>query len=262
MGAGVDIGADEVTEEEAPPPEPIPPAQPEGKIVEPCEGVTPPQICVRETQTGQVTQVTSNLEFGDIEHQLAWSPDGQQIVFGAGSDFRVTQRNDHKLYVINADGSDLRQITNGDTNDMFPAWSPDGQWIAFHHSCDLSIIRPDGSEGRMLLEGSEKFCTAMTAWSPDSQQIALPNTFGPGEETAHYEVWVVNRDGSDPRVVYSFEQLLKWMDVAWSPDGQQIACSYDDRDGREALLINADGSGEPKVIDETPWSWLPNFWPQ
>jgi ABC-type branched-subunit amino acid transport system substrate-binding protein len=63
-------------------------------------------------------------------------------------------------------------------------------------------------------------------------------------------------------MVYSFEQPLKWMDVAWNPDGRQIACSYDDGSGRKALLINADGSSEPKMIDEMPWSWLPNFWPQ
>jgi len=249
--------------EGAPPPKPIPPTQPEeGKIVERCEDVTPPQICIRDAQTDQVVQVTNNLEFGDIEHQLAWSPDGQQFIFGAGSDFEVTQRHDHKLYVLNADGSGLRQITSGDTNDMFPDWSPDGQWIAFHRSCDLWIIRPDGSDGQSLLAGSGEFCASNIAWSPDSQRIAFPNTFGPGEETAHWEVWGVNRDGTNARMVYPFEQPLRWMEAAWSPDGRQIACWYNEGGKMKGLLVNADGSGEPKVIDEMPWSWLPNFWPQ
>jgi TolB protein len=158
--------------EKAPPPKPIPPVPPdEGKIVEPCEGPKPPQICVRDAQTNQVTQVTDNLEFGAI-YRATWSPDGQQIVFNAGSDFEITQRHDHKLYVINADGSGLRQITSGDTNDITPAWSPDGQWIAFHRNCDLWVVRPDGSDGRRLLEGSPGFCAAAMVWSPDSQQIA------------------------------------------------------------------------------------------
>jgi Tol biopolymer transport system component len=137
----------------APPPRPIPPKQSEeGKIVERCEGPKPPQICVRDVKTDLVTQVTNDLEFGEI-HQFAWSPDGQQIIFDAGSDFEVTRRHDHKLYVINADGSGLRQITSGDVNDIDPAWSPDGQWISFHRNCALWLIRPDASDGRRLLEG-------------------------------------------------------------------------------------------------------------
>jgi Tol biopolymer transport system component len=243
------------------PPEPGPPAQPEeGKIVEPCEGVTPPQICVRDAQTGWVTQVSESLDFGLVNYRAAWSPDGQQIVFSAGSDFEVTQRHDYKLYLINADGSDLRPITSGDTNDIHPVWSPDGDWIAFHRNCGLWVIRPGGSKGRMLLEGTEKFCAVMMAWSPDSQQIAFVNIHD--VDTAPPEVWVINRDGTDARVVYSFERPLELWEVAWSPDGQRIACWYEEDGKGKGLLINADGSGEPKVIDEMPWAWLPNFWPQ
>jgi ABC-type branched-subunit amino acid transport system substrate-binding protein len=66
-------------------------------------------------------------------------------------------------------------------------------------------------------------------------------------------------------VVYSFERV-EWLgEVAWSPDGQRIACWYGEDGKEKGLLINADGSGEPQIIegmDRMPWSWLPNFWPQ
>jgi serine/threonine protein kinase/Tol biopolymer transport system component len=239
---------------------PVSPAQPEGKIVEQCAGMTPPQICVRDAETDQVTQVTDSLEFGSIG-LYTWSPDGQQIIFSAGSDPEVTQQHDHKLYIINADGSGLRRVTSGDTNDVDPAWSPDGQWIAFHRSCSLCLVRPDGSDVRRLLKESDEFCAMAMAWSPDSQQIVFLNA--PAEK-AFPEIWVVNRDGTEPRVVYSFEQPSEWVETAWSPDGLQIACWYDEGGRAKALLINADGSGEPQFIErdeEMPWSWRNNFWP-
>ena len=54
-----------------------------------------------------------------------FSPDGKQIVFtgqvGGFSD----------LFIINADGSDLRRLTNDKYADLLPTWSPDGKTIAF-----------------------------------------------------------------------------------------------------------------------------------
>jgi len=55
----------------------------------------------------------------------AWSPDGRQIVF-TGYDGGLSD-----LFVVNADGSDLRRLTNDKDADLQPAWSPDGKTIAF-----------------------------------------------------------------------------------------------------------------------------------
>ena len=241
---------------------PVPPAQPEeGKLVQQCEGVTHRQLCVHDVKTGRVTQMTDNLDFGSLGRP-AWSPDGQQIVFDAGSDPEVTGQHDHKLYLIHADCSDLRQVTSGDANDIMPTWSPDGEWIAFHRNCALWLVHPDGSDAQELLGSSEEFCASMIAWSPDGQQIAFLNI----SERVLPEIWVVNRDGAAPHAVHSFERSQEPGEVAWAPDGRQIACWYGEGgEGKKTLLINADGSGEPETIemkDERLRSWLPNSWPQ
>jgi Tol biopolymer transport system component len=235
----------------------------EGKIVDLCKDVTPTQICIHDVKTGQITRVTSDLDFGQVGG-LGWSPDGQQILFSAGPNPEITGWWDDKLYLLHVkeplqgiDRSDLRQITSGDTTDLDPAWSPDGQWIAFQRNCGLWVIRPDGAGARMLLVGTEDFCANWPAWSPDSQQIAFSNVGAP-----FIEVWVIDADGSDPRLIYTFERRLEWGFPAWSHDGRQIACRYSDDREAKTLLIRVDGSGEPQIVGQTPWWWSGNFWPQ
>ncbi len=55
----------------------------------------------------------------------AWSPDGQQLVF-TGYDGGLSD-----LFIINADGTGLRRLTNDKYADLQPTWSPDGKTIAF-----------------------------------------------------------------------------------------------------------------------------------
>ena len=65
----------------------------------------------------------------DRDFTPAWSPAGDQIVFARGD---PNDTNDH-LYVMNADGSGLRPLTDTtkDVEDWAPAWSPNGEWIVF-----------------------------------------------------------------------------------------------------------------------------------
>jgi DNA-binding SARP family transcriptional activator len=244
-----------------PSPTPVTVQPGEGKIVEACEGVTYPQICVGDVRSGRFIQLTDNLEFEAIGG-MVWSPDGRQIVFNAGPDPNRSGRHDHKLYVINADGLGLRQITSGGTNDVMPAWSPDGEWIAFHRNGELWIVRPDGSAARMLLGDTDLFIVGAMAWSPDSEQIAFWKTTDKGAFLLD-EVWIINRDGTAPRAVYPLEESRGGAGaLAWSPDGRQIVCHYIEFDEEKVLLINADGSGEAQVKNEMPWPWFANFWPQ
>ena len=59
-----------------------------------------------------------------------WSPDGAKIVFASPP---TTDQDSRRLFVMNADGSDLQQITSapGVWWDIAPSWSPDGTRIAF-----------------------------------------------------------------------------------------------------------------------------------
>lgn len=75
----------------------------------------------------------------------SWSPDGSKLVF----DSRLSKP--WRTFIVNADGSNLRQLFPGSTtNDVLPDWSPSGDWIAF--ASDRSgkyehwRVRADGSQ--------------------------------------------------------------------------------------------------------------------
>ena len=82
------------------------------------------------------------------DERPAWSPDGTKLAFAR----RQTFGNDPQLYVVDADGSNERQLTTTEGASRFPSWSPDGLEIVFTHMNRLSVIREDGSGMRPLLE--------------------------------------------------------------------------------------------------------------
>jgi hypothetical protein len=99
---------------------------------------------------------------------LVWSPDGTQLGFwmvvpdpgtdptvaglGEGGDFPA------QIFVINADGSGLRQLTE-DGDNRWPTWSPDGSRIAFTRG-ELSFkSAPDGSQAAFVRPGTRQLFT-------------------------------------------------------------------------------------------------------
>jgi TolB protein len=85
-----------------------------------------------------------------FSYDPAWSPAGDQIAFVARGD------ND-EIYLINADGSDLRRLTTNTWEwDKHPSWSPDGKQIVFWSNRDSGrrqfwVMNADGSNQRPLL---------------------------------------------------------------------------------------------------------------
>jgi Tol biopolymer transport system component len=76
----------------------------------------------------------------------AWSPDGTRIAFAS------TRDGNYEIYVMNADGSAPRRLTNDPQSDYAPTWSPDGQRIAWRTNRDgngeIYSMRADGTDAR------------------------------------------------------------------------------------------------------------------
>jgi Tol biopolymer transport system component len=110
----------------------------------------------------------------------SWSPDSgsaQRIAFSSDRD------GDLEIYVMAADGSDIRQFTYNEAWDSAPAWSPDGGLIAFlrsipHSGSELYLMNADGTEARAV-PNTQGF-TGELAWYPPVEKAAAASlSFGP-----------------------------------------------------------------------------------
>ena len=180
------------------------------------------ELCIMNADGGGSARLTTNdwpKEFR-YDRSPAWSPDGTRIAFAQ------TRSGSDGVWIVNADGSGLRQLPVPKGFNGNPSFSPDGTTIAFDHTEDLGdgwagesdihTIGVDGSGPRILTDRD----TGGTdpAWSPDGRSIAFTS-----DSEDFGDIAVMNADGSGQRRVTS--GATEERDPAWSPDGSRIAFS-------------------------------------
>ena len=180
----------------------------------------------------------------------AWSPDGTRIAFFSDRD---DPAND-EIYVMNADGSDVRRLTNDPADDAMTTWSPDGTRLAFETnragSYDIWVMNADGTDPRPLTDHPAD--DEWPAWSPDGTRIA----FDSGRD-GNREIYVMDADGSNVvRLTHhpGFDSA-----PAWSRDGSRIAFSSDRAGSTDLWIMNADGSGLVRLTDHPAADFFPTW---
>jgi Tol biopolymer transport system component len=181
----------------------------------------------------------------------AWSPDGSQIAF-------VSRRDGPAhLYVMRADGTDTRRLTNTGRDDHHPSWSPDGRRIVFARDGMLEVMPAGGGEARRI--GDAPGNAQEPAWSPDGKLIAYDYR-NPG--TPIREIYVVRPDGTGVRRLTSLGNVSAA--PAWSRDGRRIAFESNARGGHDEIYtVRLDGKGVRRIThsensDTIEPAWAPD----
>ena len=235
----------------------------------------------------------------DVDDYL-WSPDGQKIAFSAKvfadagslskSAAQDKQREESKVkarvvddllfriwnrwtdgkrthvFICNADGSDVVDLTPGDY-DAPPldlgghqdyVFSPDGSQLAFvsnhtdmpaaNTNNDIFLVPASGGDATNLTQANEAVDN-QPLYSPDGQYVAYKAMARPGFEADQYEIMLYNRETGERE---SLTELLDLSpdEVIWSPDSTFLYFNAREQGRRTIYSINLKSRDILKLVEE------------
>jgi dipeptidyl aminopeptidase/acylaminoacyl peptidase len=112
---------------------------------------------------------------------LQLSPDGATVVFTVATNDLARAKHVEHIWLMNANGTNVRQFTRGDADETSPVFSPDGSRIAFvstrNGSSNIYIIPSGGGEAVQFTHVSTGVADPL--WSPDGKWIVFSSDVYP-----------------------------------------------------------------------------------
>ena len=156
------------------------------------------------------------------------------------------------IFVVNPNGTGLKNLTPSGAFEYNPVWSPDGRRLLFAKDADLYVMNAQGSGRVKLVDG--QWGISQQRWSPDGQMIAYVNGRPQGEGVVE-ELWVMRSDGSG-----KLRLAENATEPSWSPDGRRLAYVAQQLPLIQVRVINVDGTGDVALTTRSSFqpAWSPD----
>ncbi|MDH5644141.1 MAG: amidohydrolase, partial [Gemmatimonadota bacterium] len=193
---------------------------------------------------GAATRITEGMPH---DMQPRFSPDGSKVVFVSD------KSGDDNVWVVNSDGSGLRQITSDrgvSSNFMSPEWTPDGDYIVVSRSRfgggleKIWMYHKDGGTGVEMTPANGALRFMGPAFGADERYVWFAQRFGSWQYNSifpQYQIGVYDREtGTRTTMSSRFGSAIR---PALSPDGRWL--TYGTRhDSETGLILRELATGE------------------
>ena len=198
------------------------------------------------------------------------SPDGSTFFFSSvapgdhedhsASGGGTEGSGNHDVYVANADGSAIENITAGFLSwDNGWSWSPDGELITFtsdrEGNWDLYTMTPDGENIDRITDSDDN--EGWPSWTPDGEQIVFTS-----DESGTSEIYIMDADGSNVRQLTDRPDTFDTYPFI-SPDGEKIVFSSQTPEVLEGeiYVMDIDGGNVTRLTSTAALNYAPSWSP-
>lgn len=205
------------------------------------EGPSRNEILWASFRTGDTEIFVVDIDTGDernlsrspksSERYPSWSADGSKVAFNSDRDGR------HNLFVMDADGSNLRQLTHekAPVEAGMQSWTADGRWIYFGlfggGPPRMCRIHPDGAGFEVIDRGGID-----PAVSPDGKTIVFAR-----EVQGGHALFAMDVESRRSRQLTPKPNPWAGVHAAWAPDGKTIVYADAVGDALELFAIDPEG---------------------
>lgn len=181
-----------------------------------------PNIFYQDLTTGQRHNFS---HYPGLNTSAAVSPDGSKVAM------ILSKGGSPDLYVCDADGSNLKQLTATPEDESSPCWSPDGRWICYAAKMQehraLWKISPNGG-GPTHIQTAGVGSPSEPDWSPDGKWILFTS-----QNSMGFDICVTPSTGGTATPLVSGE------DGCWAPNSRTVVFVRSGRGGRHLWLLDA-----------------------